>query len=185
MQKLILASKSPRRQRILKENGFNFRVAPADLNEEKYENLSPLRMAKTLSVLKAKKIANKYKNTVVIGVDTTVDLNGEIIGKPKTIKHAKEILKELSGKTHKVITVFTIIHNGKVQTDYEKTYVTFYKLDDKTIDEYLKRIDVMGFAGAYGIQDGAGVFIRNIRGDYLNIVGLPSKAINLLRDILK
>ena len=97
MKKLILASKSPRRQQILKEHGFKFIIHPANLNEEKYENLPPLKMVKTLARLKAEKVAKKYKNEVVISFDTTVDLNGKVISKPKDKNHAKEILKCLSG----------------------------------------------------------------------------------------
>ena len=184
MQKLILASKSSRRKKILKENGFNFSVIPADINEEEYENLNPLKMVKTLSRLKAEKIAKLNSSAVVLGADTTIDLNGKIISKPISINHAIQMLKELSGTTHKVITAFTIIKSAKIYTSYEITKVTFKNLTDIQIRNYVNKVDVLGFAGSYGIQDGADIFIKKIEGDYLNVVGLPQKAIDNLKKIL-
>jgi septum formation protein len=184
MKRIVLASKSPRRQKILKENGFNFSVIPADINEEEYENLNPLKMVKTLSRLKAEKIAKLNSSAVILGADTTIDLNGKIVSKPSSINHAIQMLKELSGTTHKVITAFTIIKSGNIYTSYEITKVTFKNLTDKQIRNYVKKVDVLGFAGSYGIQDGADIFIKEIKGDYLNVVGLPTKAIKALKEIL-
>ncbi|TXG76492.1 septum formation protein Maf [Candidatus Dojkabacteria bacterium] len=180
MKKLILASKSPRRQRILKDAGFTFEIKPADLDEEAYENLPPLEMVKILSKLKAEKIAADFPEALIIGADTTIDLNGKIISKPRDLKHAKEMLKELSGSTHKVFTAYTIVKGKDSTTYYEETQVIFNDLTDEQIEEYIKSIDVLGFAGAYGIQDGADAFVKEIKGDYLNVVGLPTSALEKL-----
>lgn len=180
MKKLILASKSPRRQKILKEAGFEFEIKPADLDEEQYENLPPLEMVLTLSKLKAEKIAQKFPEYLIIGADTTIDLNGKMISKPRNLDHARQMLQELSGSKHKVITAYTIIQNGTSETYHEVTEVFFNELTDKEIEEYIHSIDVLGFAGSYGIQDGADAFVKEIKGDYLNVVGLPTSALKLL-----
>lgn len=183
MKKLILASKSPRRQRILKEAGFTFEIIPADLDEEQYEILPPLEMVQTLSRLKTEKIASENKDAVVIGADTTIDLNGKIISKPRDLNHAREMLRELSGSSHKVLTAYTIVNNGQNQTSYEETQVFFNDLTDEQIEEYIHSIDVLGFAGSYGIQDGADIFVKEIKGDYLNVVGLPTSALEKLEEL--
>ena len=185
MKKLILASQSPRRQEILKEAGFIFEIIPANIDEEKYETLTPLEMVKTLSKLKAEKISKDNTDAVVIGADTTVDLNGEIISKPKDLIDAKRILTRLSGTTHQIITGYTIISDDKSDTYFEITFVTFNTLMENQIDDYIKSENVLGFAGSYGIQDGADAFIKETRGDYKNIMGLPTSAINKLKEALE
>ncbi len=185
MSKLILASKSPRRQKILKESGFDFVMEPADIKEEEYENLSPLEMVKILSKLKAEKIFVKFKNNIVIGADTTVDLDGKILSKAKDLDHAKKMLQDLSGTRHKVITGYTIISAKESITSYDISFVKFKVLTNNEIDDYINSTNVLGFAGAYGIQDGADKFVEKIDGDMLNVLGLPTKAINDLKKILK
>lgn len=182
MKKLILASQSPRRQKILKEAGFTFEIIPADINEESYEHLTPEEMVRNLSKLKAEKIAEENPDAVVIGADTTVNLNGKIIGKPKDLEDARGILSSLSNTTHEVITAYTIIEGNKKQTFYEISYITFRNITDEQIEEYINSINVLGFAGAYGIQDGADKFVEKFEGDYLNIVGLPSSAVKMLEE---
>jgi septum formation protein len=180
--KLILASKSPRRIQILKDHGFKFEIIPADIDEENYTHLEPEEMVKTLSILKAQKIAKNYKDAIILGSDTTISLNGENIGKPTSIKNAKEILSKLSDKTHLVITGFTIIDtkNNKTNTFTEISKVTFKKINQKEIDDYVSIKNILDLAGGYAIQEEGGNFVRSYEGDYLNIVGLPSIAINKL-----
>ena len=187
MTKLILASKSPRRKEILEENGFKFISHAADLNEEKYENLPPLKMVKTLSRLKAEKISKIYKNSIILGADTTVVLGKETFGKPKDKIQAKEMLLKLSGSTHTVYTGFTIINpdNKTIKTSHDSTKITFRKLSDIEIDNYIKNHNVTDLAGSYAIQEGAGEFVNKIEGDYLNVVGIPTKVIITLRKIIK
>ncbi len=183
MKNLILASKSPRRQRILEEAGFIFDIIPADLDEEQYENLPPLEMVKTLSRLKAEKIARENPDSIIIAADTTIDLDGRIISKPRDLNHAREMLRELSGSTHNVLTSYTIFNDDQFQTYIDETQVFFNDLTDQQIEEYIKSIDVLGFAGAYGIQDGADAFVKKIKGDYLNVVGLPTSALEKLEEL--
>lgn len=185
MKKLILASKSPRRFQLLKENGFNFMSIPADIDEESYENRKPIEMVEILSKLKAEKISKIYPKHVILGADTTIDLNGKIISKPKDLTHAKKMLKELSGSTHLVITGFTIINNKEILIDHEITQVIFKDLTDMQIENYINSVNVLELAGSYAIQEGADVFVKEIKGDYNNVVGLPTETIRKLKKILK
>ena len=186
MTKLILASKSPRRKQILKENGFKFKVIPANIDEEKYISLPPLTMIKTLSRLKSEKIFKQYKNSIILGADTTVVLGKEMLGKPTNLMEAKEMLKKLSGSTHTVYTGFTIINpiNNTKTTSYASTKVTFKKLSERDIYEYINNNNVLDLAGSYAIQEGAGEFVNKIEGDYLNVIGLPTKAITKLKKMV-
>jgi len=185
MLKLVLASQSPRRQKILKENGFDFTFEPAEIDEEKYETLTPLEMVQVLSKLKAEKIFEKHRDSVVIGADTTVDLDGKILSKAKDQKHAKQMLKELSGTRHKVITGYTILYANESNTSYDISFIKFKQLTDLEIENYIKSTNVLEFAGAYGIQDGADKFVEKIEGDMSNVLGLPTTAINALKKILE
>jgi septum formation protein len=180
--KLILASKSPRRKQLLLDHGFKFETIPANIEEEKYTYLEPLEMVKTLSLLKAQKIAKEHNNSIILGADTTVSLNGENIGKPVSIENAKEILNKLSGKTHLVISGFTIINssNNQTYTSHEISKVTFKKLSQKEINDYTSIANVLDLAGGYAIQEEGGALIDKYEGDYLNIVGLPSKVFGKL-----
>lgn len=180
--RLILASKSPRRIQILKDHGFKFEIIPADIDEESYTYLEPIEMVKTLSRLKAEKIAKNYKDAVILGSDTTISLNGENIGKPISLENAKELLKKLSNKTHLVITGFTIIDsiNNKIITSSATSKVTFKKLNQKEIDNYVSIKNILDLAGGYAIQEEGGNFVKSYEGDFLNIVGLPSIVIGKL-----
>lgn len=181
MNKLILASNSDRRKQILKDHKFKFEVISANIDEEKYNHLHPIEMVKTLSRLKAEKIAKKKPNSIILGADTTVVLEKENIGKPKNLDDAHNILSKLSSSTHKVHTGYTIIIPlGKSITSYETTKITFKKLSEKQINDYIHLHNVLDYAGSYAIQEGADSFVKNFEGDYLNILGLPKKALELL-----
>ncbi len=142
-------------------------------------------MVKILSRLKAKKIADLNPDAIIIGADTTVNLNEKILSKPRDLDHAREMLKSLSGSTHQVITGFTIIHNSNLETYYETTRVTFNDLTLEQIENYINSVNVLEFAGSYGIQDKADTFIREVDGDLNNVVGMPTSAINRLKQILE
>lgn len=178
MQKIILASKSPRRRKLLEQIGIKFVVEESNVDEENSYHLSPRDMVKHLSIEKAKAVARKNKQAIVIGADTTVILENEVIGKPRSEKEAKEILKKLSNKTHLVITGITIINFKKILTRLAETKVHFRKLTDKEINAYVKTGEPMDKAGGYGVQEKAGIFIDNIQGDYFNVVGLPISAVS-------
>lgn len=173
---IYLASKSPRRRKLLKQLGINFKSFSVNLHEEILDGEHPIATVKRLALRKFEKASKKIKNGIVITADTIVVLNKEIIGKPKNKKEAFEILSKLSGKTHTVYTGFVVanISNNKKIIDYEKTEVTFRKISPVEIKEYILSGSPMDKAGAYGIQDDFGaVFVKKINGCYYNVVGLP------------
>ena len=174
--KYILASKSPRRSEILKNAGFKFKIIPSNVDENIIStNLEPEDYCIRLAKLKSKDIAENHTDFTVIGSDTIVVINNEILNKPKNFHDAKKMLTMLSGKTHKVLTGVSIINiNKNVNVNfYDSTKVTFYKISDKEIEGYIKTFKPFDKAGSYGIQDGSNLFIKNIVGSYENIVGFP------------
>lgn len=173
---IYLASKSPRRKKLLKIIGLNFKSISVELNEEILDGEHPIKTVKRLALEKLEKAKKRVSSGVVITADTIVVLNKEIIGKPKDINEAKKILRKLSGKTHTVFTGFAIenLTSGKRIVDYEKTIVTFRELKDDEINKYVASGSPMDKAGAYGIQDDFGaLFVKKINGCYYNVVGLP------------
>jgi nucleoside triphosphate pyrophosphatase len=175
-QPIYLASKSPRRRKLLKQVGLDFKSFTVIVDEKFKKGEKPSASVKRLSLEKMDKARQKVKQGIIITADTIVVLDGNIIGKPSNTKNAKLILKKLSGRIHKVYTGFSIWNSDKniIITDYEKTFVEFRKLCDKEIDEYIFGGSPMDKAGAYGIQDDFGaVFIKKINGCYYNVVGLP------------
>ncbi len=175
--KIILASASPRRREILENLGIEFTVRVADTDENS-DVRNPEELCCLLSRRKAEAAAQKLsrndiRGTVIIGCDTVVALGGEIFGKPKTKDDAHRMLRALSGKTHRVISGLTVINGGNVLTDFEVTEVTFDKLTEAQISDYISREYVLDKAGAYAVQGLAACFIKKINGSYFNVVGLP------------
>ena len=174
--KIYLASKSPRRRKLLKQLGIKFQSFSVDLHEEILDGEHPIKTVKRLALHKSDEAALKIKNGILITADTIVVLGKEIIGKPKKEKDAFNILSKLSGKTHTVFTGFAVLNldSKKKIVGYEQTDVTFRKLTPKEIRDYIKTGSPMYKAGAYGIQDDFGaVFVKRIDGCYYNVVGLP------------
>jgi septum formation protein len=184
----VLASKSPRRSILLNQLGLNFISIDSDIIEKEGSNLKPLDVVKYNSLHKSRKVALDYRDKIVIGADTVVVLDKEMIGKPKSVNEAIKFLKKLSGKMHYVYTGFNVIdtRSGKERFDYERTSVYFRELSNEEITYYVKNFTPMDKAGAYGIQDDFGcLFIEKINGDYYNVVGLPLKKLYLnLKEIL-
>ncbi len=172
---IILASNSPRRRELLKGAGVNFKVIPSDFVEDKRPELTPCDYAEYLAFSKAKSVLDKNCGSVVIGADTIVVFNGEILGKPSSFENAVDMLKKLSGKKHEVITGYAVITDKKHIVSHEVTKVTFNELSLKFIEDYVKTGSPMDKAGAYGIQDGN--LAKKIDGEYDNVVGLPTKKI--------
>lgn len=175
-RKYILASKSERRKKLLKQIGLDFKVDVSNASEEESEKGSPVNIVMKNSVLKSQSVARKYKNEIIIGADTIVVLDKKIFHKPKNLKEAKEYLSQLSGKKHKVYTGFNIIDtkNNVEIFNYERTIVEFRKLSDDEISYYVNKYKPTDKAGAYGIQEDFGcLFIKGIKGDYYNVVGMP------------
>lgn len=174
--KLVLASKSPRRSEILKNAGIDFTVRVADADEAIPTGTSPEDAVVFLAARKALAV-ERTEDETVLGADTVVVLDGEILGKPKGRGDAFNMLKSLSGRVHSVFTGVCAIGNGLSMTFAEETKVEFYKLTDEEIYTYIDTGEPYDKAGAYGIQGLASKFIRSIEGDYFNVVGLPISAI--------
>jgi septum formation protein len=173
MKHIILASASPRRKEILELADLKFDVMPSDAQEITTKT-APNEVVMELASLKAKDIYKKSeKQSMIVGADTVVAYQGQILGKPTDEADAKRMLTMLSGQTHEVYTGVCIIEDGKTKTFYEETKVTFYEISDEQIDHYIKTGEPMDKAGSYGIQGKAAVFIKGIEGDYYNVVGFP------------
>lgn len=173
MKHIILASASPRRKEILKLANLKFDVMPSDAQEITTKT-APNEVVMELASIKAKDIYKKSeKQSMIVGADTVVAYQGQILGKPTDEADAKRMLTMLSGQTHEVYTGVCVIEDGKTKTFYEETKVTFYEISDEQIDHYIKTGEPMDKAGSYGIQGKAAVFIKGIEGDYYNVVGFP------------
>ena len=174
-QPLFLASQSPRRAQLLKLVGFDFVVLPSDFDEESIAETDPALHVKKLSLAKAKSIADRVREGVIIGADTVVVLDRNILGKPTDVRHARLMLRSLSGRFHNVYTGFTLLQQpgGRFVSDYERTRVHFRDLSDWEIDRYVATQSPMDKAGAYGIQDQSAVFADRIEGCFYNVVGFP------------
>lgn len=180
-KKLILASGSPRRRELLSMAGYVFEIMSPEA-EEISGGLPPERLAAENSRLKAK-AALKEKNGVIICADTVVCLDGEILGKPKSKEDARRMLRSLSGKTHSVITGYTVTDGECEIGDFCETKVTMRRIFPDELEKYVESGECADKAGAYGIQGAAGVFVSEIVGDYYTVVGLPlCKISEILRE---
>lgn len=182
---IILASKSPRRREILENIKVRFSIEESEIDEVIKLNELPKETVMRLAYEKALDVANRNKESLVIAADTIVVINDTILGKPKDEIEAYNMLQLLSGKTHYVITGFALINLSldKKVIDYQVSKVTFKKLSEQCIKDYLQTKESLDKAGAYGIQGYGGLLVENIQGDYFNIVGLPiSKISDCLKD---
>jgi len=190
MRRIILASASPRRKELLTQIHLTFEVEPSKYAENVKTKLAPEALVRFLSREKAKAIAPKYPNSLIIAADTIGVIHGQVIGKPETPAAARRMLCLLSGKTHVVITGFTILDtgSGRELTRAVKTAVTFRKLTLSEIDAYISsgepfRENLQGEpldkAGAYAIQGRGAVLVKELKGDYYNVMGLPLSALTV------
>jgi len=175
MRKIILASESPRRRQLLEQIGIDFEVVSSQINEDEIIDCDPFKNVQYLALSKAQRIADKGYKGIIVGADTQVLIDGEIIGKPKDREDAKRILTKLSGREHNVITGVAILdtESKTFETWVETTVVKFRELMIDEIEEYLDTEEYIGKAGAYGIQGRAAAFVERIEGCYFNVVGLP------------
>jgi septum formation protein len=175
MKRIVLASASPRRAELLRQIGLRFTVDPSNHEETPEAGLEPERLAMVLSMKKARVTARRHRNAIIIAADTIGVLNGRVIGKPESAADARRMLRSLSGKTHSVITGFTVYDTGagRIATRAVETMVHFRRLTAAEIDAYVATGEPMDKAGAYGIQERGAVFIDRIEGDYFNVIGLP------------
>jgi len=179
MKKIVLASASPRREELLEQIGLQFEVEPSEYDEETALASEPHKMARELSLGKASAAARKHRKAVIIAADTLVVLGERIMGKPHTNAQAREMLRTLNGKTHSVITDFTILdtETGKVLSRLVETKVHMRKVTLKEIDGYVRTKEPLDKAGGYAIQGRGAVLVEKIEGDYSNVVGLPLSAL--------
>ncbi len=175
-RRIVLASGSPRRKELLREIFSEFEVIPSDVEEIVPDNIETDKTAEFLANLKAKHIAKQYTDSLVIGADTIVVCENEIMGKPKDLDDSRRMLRKLSGKPHYVITGVAVYLNGKKYCSFsESTEVFFNEMTDSDIEEYVLSGEPADKAGSYAIQGAGGKFIEKISGDYNNVVGLPVK----------
>ncbi len=160
---------------MLSQIGLRFEVDPSNYKEDMTLNMPPDKLAEYLSLGKAKDVAQRHKNSIIIAADTFCVLGKEILGKPGAKENAKIMLQKLSGKAHSVITGFTIIdtETGKQVSKSVESKVFVTNIPEKDIDDYIALGEPLDKAGAYAMQHRGGIFIEKIEGDYFNIVGLP------------
>ena len=175
---IILASQSPRRRELLSVITDDFTVIPSNVEEVVPDEINPHDSPEYLAKIKAQDIAREYPDDIVIGADTTVFLDEVALGKPKDRKHAYGMLKMLSGNTHLVITGCAIVKGDKCVSFSVRSEVEFYALSDDEINTYLDSDEPYDKAGSYGIQAKGALLVKEIRGDYFNIVGLPIGELN-------
>lgn len=175
MRKIVLASASPRRKKLLEQIGLRFIVEVSSYEEFDDAKLNPYTLAKKQSLGKAKAVAKNHKDAIIIAADTFVSFDGKVLSKPVTKSNAKKMLSLLSGKPHPIITGFTILDTktGKTVTKTVETKVYMKKLTDKEINAYVNSGEPLDVAGAYAIQEKGALFVEKIVGDFYNIVGLP------------
>jgi len=181
---LILASASPRRAELLKQLDLDFQVVPSDAREIFDEQLSPLELCQLNAHRKARVIAKKYPDAMVLGADTLVFLKAEIMGKPGDVAEARCMLGRLQGRTHQVVTGVSLIHLRALRerTFAASTEVTFRPLTADQINAYLSKINPLDKAGAYAIQEHGDTIVLEVSGSFSNVVGLP---IELLKEEIR
>lgn len=177
---LVLASASPRRVALLRQAGAEFTVADPGPDRAWPGRAEPRHGVRALALDKAKRIAAKRPDAVVIGADTVVVLRGRRLGKPANADEAREMLGRLHGRRHEVWTGIAVVRGDEQRTGAECTLVHFQRLSPHELDLYVKSGESLDKAGAYGIQGLAGQFVKRIEGDYATVVGLPLARLRLL-----
>lgn len=173
MKQIILASASPRRKEIMNLLNIPYEIKIADIDEKINKDNDLIQEIENISYLKALKVFNENKDAVVIGADTIVVINNEVLGKPKSKQEAKQMLQMLQNNFHHVITSVTILSNKKSETFSNISKVIFNNMSNEEIDEYINTNEPMDKAGAYAIQGLGAKFVNSIEGDYYAIMGLP------------
>jgi septum formation protein len=189
LRHLVLASQSPRRIGLLRQIGLEPEIRPSSVDERFDPALDPEANARALAVAKAMDVSAGVEHGIIIGADTVVVVDGELLGKPGSVAEAESMLRKLSGRSHVVITAFALLDQpgGRMRVEAEHTMVTFRALSDDEISEYVRGGSPMDKAGAYGIQDDYGaVFVTRVEGCFYNVVGLPvARLFVTLQEFLK
>ena len=177
-EKLILASSSPRRTEILERAGWPHEIMVAGIDETVLPNEDPAAYVQRLARSKAEAVANRLEHGLVLGADTTVVIENQILGQPRDDVEARRMLELLNAKWHEVLTGVALVRvGGEARVAYETTRVRFAELSRAEIEWYISTREPFGKAGAYGIQGKASLFIEEIEGDYFNIMGLPIRLV--------
>ncbi len=186
-RKIILASGSPRRKRLLNLLGVKFSVKVSNYEEDMTAHSDPRQLVKFLAMEKAREVARFYKDGIIIGADSVIVFKNKIIGKPKDNNDAKKILKNFSGQEHLAITGFAIIDTkyDKTIADFSQTVVKFRDLTDEEINDYVKTGEPLGMAGAYGLMDHGAFLAESVKGDFYTVIGLPLAKVYLALKELK
>ena len=183
--KVILASQSPRRQSLIKRLNIDAISIPSQVEEVIDESLTHEEAVMDLAYQKAFDVFKTHKDDLVLGFDTLVILDNQILGKPSNKEEAKQYLRALSGQTHKVITGCAMIKKGHSSSFYSGAYVTFIEMTDEEIEAYIDTKEPFDKAGAYGIQGHGSKYIESITGDYYAVVGFPiSKIYRALKKLM-
>ncbi|MDQ0256511.1 septum formation protein [Evansella vedderi] len=181
MNTLILASQSPRRKQLLEQVNLSFSIEPSIVEEQMNKEDTPEEIVVSLAHQKAYDVFSRFPHNVVLGADTIVVIDNQILGKPQNEKEAKEMLQRLSGRTHQVFTGVSIISEERTESFYVRSDVTFFTLTEEEISAYLRTKDSMDKAGAYGIQGIGATLVERIDGDFFAIMGLPiAKVVRIL-----
>jgi septum formation protein len=172
---VILASGSPRRAELLRQLGLDFKVVPSKAAEIHCEQLTALEVSRINAFRKARSVAKKHSDALVLGADTLVFLGSALYGKPADLEAAYRMLQELQGRTHHVVTAICLLHlrERRRRVFAETTAVTFRPLDAVKIRRYLAKVNPLDKAGAYAIQEEGGLIVEKVSGSYSNVVGLP------------
>ena len=173
--KIILASASPWRKKLLERAGIQFTVAVSGHKENLAQKLAPRRLVQKLALEKARLVAKRHQDALVIAADTVAVFEGKVLGKPRSLAGARKILRALSGSRHSLITGFVILDTktGRAVMKSVETKVWFRKLTSEEIDAYVRTKEPLTVAGGYAIQGGGASFAKQIDGDFYNVVGLP------------
>lgn len=184
LPRIILASGSPRRSEIMASVGWEFEKSVPDVDESVREGESPEDYVRRLAGEKALAVAGSHPGQIILAADTTVVIDGEIIGKPEDHEDARLMIRRLSGNWHDVLTGVAVARNGFEKIGMQRTRVKFAKMTEAEIDFLVERGDPLDKAGAYAVQAQAALFIEGIEGDYWNVVGLPvSLVYRLVKDL--
>ena len=182
--RVVLASGSPRRHELLNLVGIAHEVRPANIDETLRPRETPHRHAERLAREKASAIATRDPNLVTIGADTIVVVNRKILGKPASVAQAATMLRQLSGREHKVVTAIAVSRGKKLRSAVEEVRVRFRTLRADDIEAYIATGEPMDKAGAYGIQGYGATIVECVNGDYFSVMGLPlARLVGLLRDV--
>ncbi|MBL0940549.1 MAG: septum formation inhibitor Maf [Gemmatimonadaceae bacterium] len=182
--RVILASQSPRRRELLNLIGIVHEVSPADIDESVWPGEAPVPHCERLARGKAQALADLHADAMVVGSDTIVVVDGDILGKPRDRAEAIAMLTRLSGRVHLVHTAVAVAHDGVVQSGVETVHVTFRTLTGQQIAAYVDTGEPMDKAGAYGIQGFGATLVERVDGDYFAVMGLPlGRLVGLVRDL--